>query len=103
MTPAAFTPISLAALRRDVLRLTQREASALVGVSSRTLARWEAGKASRTALRAMAMLARERGVLATCNGAQVLTQIATAPDPAGAGAQDQTPEPPPPETSGCPI
>lgn len=72
-------------LRTKMLRMTQGELAELVGVSTRTVARWEAGQINGRGLKGLAYIAVGKGlpVFQVDDALHLaVTPIATAPGPA---------------------
>ena len=99
--------ITPAALRKNLFHATQSEMASLIGVSARTLARWEAGKATKPGLRTLSILAQGRGAPVILRNGELLVEVrpviqtATAPGPADPGAPALVDGQPPLETTGC--
>ncbi len=106
MTMHLTIHLSPADVRKSIFDMTQRELAAMLGVSQRTVARWESGRAPKSALKMLAIYAGHKGAALTTTGSGFVidvSQSATAPAQAGAGAPGLPVGSPPPETPGCPT
>lgn len=94
-------------LRSDAMGLKQEDLAAALGVSQRTLARWESGRITAPGLRMLALTAASMGLPVIVRGKALAIQVAslsaTAPAPAPQAAPARPPEPPRPGNSGCPT
>lgn len=106
MTARLTIPLSPADVRKSIFNMTQHELAAMLGVSQRTVARWESGRAPKSALMVLAIYAKHKGAELTTTGngfVIAVSQSATAPAQAGAGAPGLPAGSPLPETPGCPT